>query len=200
MTNTCRLAIGNVGGDNTITAWSFTNNDNKGLRSIIIADSKMSGLGSGPVSNRAANILYTTYGKICAVSGGPSDHLSDQILNTSEFALYTPVRAIIQTCCNDKRSGRTDAQISTDIQTMKTAMEATGSIVYVMTPTPENVLDLSSLATKIRTDYPTCYIDAYAALLGSGTAPDPNLVVADGVHPSAAGHLVIAALLNSYIN
>lgn len=198
LNNTFRIGFGNINGDNTITSWSYTLNDYKNINCLFILDSKGTGLYTTNSTYRFPNLIGST-GKSIELNGGPSNRLVDAENAIEEFKKYLPAKVFIFLGCNDVRGN--DAQIAgavTRTQTIKTALESVGAIVYVCSATPENGWSFVNFNTALQTAFGAAYINIFTSLLGSGTGINA-LYTNDGVHLNDAGNVIAKNILLPYI-
>ena len=134
-------------------------------------------------------------------------YMSDVVQHADRIVLpYKPRLIVLYGGDNDLNAKKTPETVRDDyrklIDKVRKALPGT-KIVYVsIRPSPKRVALMDSqrkanelIREAMKGDDKQVYLDVWTKLLGSDGQPNPELVVADMLHPNKAGYAVMAELL-----
>jgi len=192
--------------DAKVLSFKYTGLDYKNSDACIITDSKglyFAGAFANTITQqlRAANPTKTIN-----FSGGVNETLTDVRNKLPELLLLNSKKYFLEVSANDKRNGRSQAQMEADMLFIKNTLEVNGNQVYAMRTFPEkytggagiDVLDCLNAIDNVFA--PNRIVDTFTPLSsGVGRNPNPSYIVGDDIHIPAAAHTVVATELQSYI-
>ncbi len=195
LNNVFKVAFGQKRGTNTITRWDLTLADATEIETLHIVDSKGTGFGNTNLSFSYPYYTSTVSGKSFEVNGGPSSTPAMSAQNLLELKQYGATKAFLFTGCNQARNNNAlNAQTVADLLTIKTSLEANGTVVYVLSSAPENGWDFTTYNAAVSAQFGAAYVNVFTSL-ATGTALNAAYDSGDGVHPNNAGNVVIEGLI-----
>jgi lysophospholipase L1-like esterase len=188
----------NLGGSYDVTQDLLFSNETKSPRYIFVGDSKSAGTQANK-DIRFPTILFKGTDQTYVVYAVSHNYIrgfdSYCIAEINEIA-QGQATIILLGGSNDKAlGGDSDATIRTNLNALVTALTTgagSGNTIWVCRDTPRDGYTMSGIAANIATDYPSNNIDLYNPFLISGGTMAYS---EDGVHPSTAGHKMIADIL-----
>ena len=202
-TQTFRPAIGNMGGSNNIRDFTFSTIDKKNIDALFITDSKGLYFPDAYADNFVNQLRTANPTKTIEISGAANETLTFAIANKTELALYNAAKVFIFRGCNDRRFGASQAQMETDLTTLKNDLTAAGATVYFVQSLPESGagIDVTTVnAAGANVFAAGNIIGTYTPFWsGVGTGVNPVLVEADLIHPNLAGHNLLKSILEPYL-
>lgn len=190
--------------DAKVNWYKYTGLDYKNSDACLITDSKglyFAGTFANTITQqlRAANPTKTFN-----FSGGVNETLTDVRNKLPELLLLNSKKYFLEVSSNDKRNGRSQAQMEADMLFIKNTLEVNGNQVYAMRTFPEkytggagiDVLDCLNAIDNVFA--PAQIVDTFTPLSsGTGRNPNPAYIVGDDIHIPEAAHTVVATELQT---
>lgn len=200
MNNFYKVRVGTFGGTFTMNKWSFKINDKKNITNLYLVDSLGRGLGCTYVNTAYPYLINTSNGKSFEVNGGPSGTMTMLLPYVEEIKAYRAKNVFNALGVNDYAQGRTIAQIRTDCNTIKTAVESVGGNFYQLSVIPNGVIDTRALNLDLKNTFKEKFIDIGLGLGGASYFMNPSFgVPVDPLpHMNDSGHNMIKNILLPY--
>lgn len=171
----------------------------KGVGVAFMGDSITQGQNATAYADGYAQLIRSDRPSDVLVAGAPSATITAWRDATWAFIRMAPRRAFILLGTNDIANGRTDLEIQADYTALINALISAG-----ITPIAVSILPRGSARVPTINAWIAAqgwrYINAYTALVGTGTSLAPAFDSGDGLHLSTAGHLALANVIRAYIN
>lgn len=182
-----RIVLSQIGGDHSIMSLIYTSGLNSNPDILTMGDSKTGGYCALKKEARWSSILERELGVTTSVLAGDGDKSAEILSVTNTFKkLMRPKNVILCLGSNDIRFGVSEATWKSNYAAITTAWESNGANVIHVLPLPEVGLDQSAVRTWLLATYPGKCVDATVGWV-NGTH-----LAADNIHPSPAGHVLIA--------
>ena len=194
------------GGTVALDDISFTLNRRKPARFIVIGDSISDGFYLASYTNEYRSVLQQYYSQAVCNDSSSYNVTSNALGVLPEILAHQPGTAILMIGGNDVFLNVPTATWKAQYSNLVTQLQAHGVLVKHCLPTPRNQTDLRVLKNWISTNYAgTNLIDTWTPLLTGvsglkaiyNTDPTGNPGTGDDVHPNAAGHLLIGAIIRT---
>lgn len=194
--NTSDVTFYNIGGTRTISSIIYKSRSLFRPDIAYNGDSKTVGLGTSGAQFRWANQLGSL-GSFEVFAGG-GDKVADLLAGSSYIINYIkPKSILINVLRNDLSGGTLTTQNKTDYQSLVTAYQTAGIIVYHLLPIPETVIaDQSAINTFINATYSSAnIIDPSSGAVSFVTG---TMLAGDGIHLNVLGNTTVGAnILNA---
>lgn len=189
-----------MGGGFSVLNWSYYLVKPRDPQFIILGNSITYGQSATTQAQRYADLVVNKNYNI--VSGGGGDVTQDVVNRLPEIKLLHPKYALIMIGGNDVFFNYTSSTWQTNLKNIRDSLVSYGIIPIHLYPTARTIVDERPLrnfldtCSKFSTDKK---IDLFTATLKSGTnyALATEYDSGDGVHPSNAGHTLMAAVINA---
>lgn len=173
-----------------ITSITLTSRQYASPRVLCIGDSKtarsMAGTSPGWV-----DLIVPTF-RFVDVFGGPSDRTIEVLLGMTYALQFKPKNLILNIGRNDLAASVPTATWQANYQSIVSQFQAIGTNIIHLLPIPETNTDQSSLKSFIQSTYPTGKMIDVSPTWSNGTD-----LASDNIHPTAAGHVLIANYVNA---
>ena len=185
------FAIFNLGGTQTVTALSISSDEPVGVDVLGLGDSKLQGYNTPLVANSFMTLLQNQF---TTVNAGAAGAQTADILNVlPQIIALKPKTVVLEIGSNDVRGSVSPATYEANYASIVSQLVAAGIKVYNL-PLIESSVDLTTLNTYITSTYPTTTIPDPLSSYSANLA----VVIADGIHPNALGHQIIAQAIQNY--
>lgn len=189
-----------MGGGFSVLNWSYYLVKPRDPQFIILGNSITYGQSATTQAQRYADLVVNKNYNI--VSGGGGDVTQDVVNRLAEIKLLHPKYALIMIGGNDVFFAYASSTWQNNLKKIRDSLVSYGIIPIHLYPTARTIVDERPLrnfldtCSKFSTDKK---IDLFTATLKSGTnyALSTEYDSGDGVHPSNAGHTLMAAVINA---
>lgn len=170
----------------SVSEFSFSSDHKRG-GNLLVGDS----IDVGSAATTNAQKYATLIG--AQISAGSGDKTREVIMRLPEIMRLAPSDV-------DLKIGTNDTDFTTwkaNYKIITNALESAGINVTHISPPPMNARDMTNRLQFLNDTYPGKVIDIFTPMKAiSGTGMDAAYDSGDGVHPSNAGHALIAATIN----
>ncbi len=186
--NTAKNAIACFGGTQTIIYDNTETDEYEYCDLAIIGDSKTTGLGCNTVVDRFGYLWSSNNPtKKVSIFSGSSDKTNEVILALPDIIKSKPKKTIVFIGRNDISNAIAPSVWQVNLQTIDAALSAFGTVYYQL-PTPEVVLNQTSLTNYLNASFPGRVIPVPSSFVANTDNVNDS---GNYIHPNTGGHLKI---------
>lgn len=127
------------------------------------------------------------------INAGSSDRTTEVLLRIPQIIKLAPKKVFLLIGTNDLGYGYSSGTWQANYSSIVSQLQAAGITVICCLLLPRNDISVTTFNNWIIANYPSNYIDTYTPLWsGSGTGLKNTYDSGDGLHPNAAGDVVLA--------
>ena len=182
--NTGHFTVFGQGGACTVSRITVLNKEIIGPTTLFLGDSKTFGYGSSSIKTTYPGILGSMYNDIC-ISAGFGDKTQDILDRIDELLALKPITVVLSIGSNDLRFGVSDTTFKANYQSIVDQFTAIGTRVIHLSPSYEDVLDLTDQYNWIKANF-TPFIDVFYIIKQAGN------LYSDKIHWSVTGNKWVA--------
>lgn len=199
--NAGAVGINSLGGNFTLDNFSYSIDDTKYNKVLVLGNSIASGSRSNSQSQTFPARLGDLIGYSASINAGGGNLISD--INATEALLYQDQIIVIELGTNDLLSGTSAATIKLKLDTLigkLTGYTTSNNKLFILSLLPNNTVDVTATNTLLAASYGTAFIDVTKPFNNtSGTGINPYYSP-DGTHPTSEGAFFIADCIFQKIN
>ena len=188
LTNTASPCLWTFGGSQTVTSFTLSSQQQKGMQVLAIGDSKTKGYYAEVFSDRFTDLAGFEN------NSGAGDGIIHVELRLDEIISLQPQNVILNIGCNDLRAGTASATWQAAYNNVVSTLEAEGITVWNCLPIPEDSIDLTSLKTWLESNHNNL-IDLWTPFKDATTGINEAYDCGDNIHPNRDAQFLIANIL-----